>query len=144
MEKLLSWGLITSSELKWSFTPQHNKCGINFSIKQPMKFPSHIIQSCFTTCHRVSEPQHSLLGVVRSVSWVSLTVQNVTCLSKTFHPLEKSPNFHTSVTTAISICSGSRKIRILLPMTHELSDTYHGSEPAIGIAWNIIDRTDSD
>ena len=39
---------------------------------------------------------------------------------------------------------GSHKIRILLPMTHELSDKYHGSEPAIGIAWNISDRTDSD
>ena len=76
---------------------------------------------------------------------LSFTVQNVTGLSKTFHPLVKCPNFQdTSVATVISVCGGSQKIGILLPMTHELSDKHHGSKPAIGIAWNLSDRTESD
>jgi hypothetical protein len=51
--------------------------------------------------------------------------------------------YDTPVATAIFVCNGSQKIRVLLPMTHELSE-HHGSEPVIGIAWNIIDRTEND
>jgi len=95
-------------------------------------------------CHRVSEPQHSLMGVVsKCILRVSYCAE-CNLFIENFSSTTKIPNFHTSVTTVISICSGSQKIRILLPMTHELSDKYHGSEPAIGIAWNISDRTDRD